>query len=271
MLASLLAASPAFANGIEPGGTVTQEGEFEVGITITEPGSSDPHDIAAPGSAPVVHYEAIPQPPNAGDLTGMCTAPSGQVELGGIPVGIWYLVIGRDNTGAIVSEERVCVPLVALDSPELPPPPPLPVAPSVAEIWRSVQIPVPEMHIDPATRGVTGLATNIWTGGPVTVPVSVQLRGYTVTGVARLVEYRFFTDEGPAATSIDAGSATAPAARHTFETKGVHRIAIASIWNAEVTLTGPGIASPIPVALGSATLQVARDYPVNEVRSVLLP
>jgi hypothetical protein len=56
-----------------------------------------------------------------------------------------------------------------------------------------------------------------------------------------------------------------------FETKGMHRVGIGAVWQAEVTLTGPGIPQPVAVALGTATLQVSRNYPVREVRSILLP
>jgi hypothetical protein len=271
----MLTPATAVAEGLDPGGGIDPHGQIDVGITVTEPGASAPTDITSPGSgassAPIIHYEAIPAPARPGDLSALCFADHGDVLLGDRPVGTWYHVIGRDNAGNIVVDTQVCVPLVDLNSPVPPPPPPLPVAPSVAEIWRSVQIPPPELHVDPSARGVTGLATALWTGGPTTVPVSVRLHGFTVTGVAHLVDYRFTTDEGLAGTTTDAGSSTAPAIRHVFETKGMHRVTVESEWTATITLTGPGMSTPIPIAAGTATLHASRDYPVVEIRSVLLP
>jgi hypothetical protein len=275
VLAAAMSFGTAYAREGDPSGSVNPGGQIEVGITVTEPGGTTPTDITSgasgSGSAPVIHYEAIPAPARPGDLSALCFADHGDVLLGGRPVGTWFHVIGRDNAGNIVVDTQVCVPLVDLNSPVPPPPPPLPVAPSIAEIWRSVQISPPELHVDPSARGVTGLATTLWTGGPTTVPVSVRLRGFTVTGVAHLVDYRFLTDEGLAGTTTDPGSSTAPAVRHVFETKGVHRVTVESEWTATITMTGPGMSTPIPVAAGTATLHSSRDYPVVEIRSVLLP
>ena len=275
VLILLSTAATASAVDGQPHGHVSPEGGVEVGITVTEPGSAAPTDITSPGSgggsAPIIHYEAIPAPALPGDLSALCLADHGDVLLGGRPVGTWFHVIGRDNAGNIVVDTQVCVPLVDLNSPAPPPPPPLPVAPTVAEIWRAVQIPPPELHVDPAARGVTGLATGLWTAGPNTVPVSVRLRGFTVTGVAHLVDYRFLTDEGLVGTTTDPGSSTSPAVRHVFETKGAHRVTVESEWTATITLTGPGMNTPIPIATGTATLHSSRDYPVVEIRSVLLP
>jgi hypothetical protein len=36
-------------------------------------------------------------------------------------------------------------------------------------------------------------------------------------------------------------------------------------------MVGPGLATPVPIAIGRAVLTTTRDYPVVEVRSVLLP
>jgi hypothetical protein len=219
----------------------------------------------------LIHYEAIASPVHVGDLSALCPADHGSVLIGTQPVGAWYHVVGRNRDGVVVSDELVCVPLVALGSPDPPPPPPLPKAPTVEEVWKSVQIPAPEIHADPPNRGVTGLTTDVWSGGPAEVPVSVQVRGFTVTGVAHLDGYRVGTDEGMGTTVVAAGAANAPAMQHRFETKGEHAIAVSSVWHAVVSLTGPGITAPVTIDAGSATLTARLDYPVVEVRSVLLP
>lgn len=262
LLALLIIPGSAFA-AEGSNGKLGSTGEMVVGVTVSEPGGSSPQDVASTSSEPLIHYESFPSDLDPGSLAGLCSADHGDVIVAGVPVGVWYRVVGRDSTGAIVSDQPVCVPLVALGSTEPPPPPALPVAPTVAEVWRAVQLPAPDLHVDPDSRGVTGLETRISTGGPTTVTVSAGIRGYEVRGVATLVGHHFDTDEGPLAGDGDA--------RHTFERKGGHEISVSATWQATVTLTGPGITTPIPVAIGTATIRATRSYPVVEIRGVLLP
>jgi hypothetical protein len=51
----------------------------------------------------------------------------------------------------------------------------------------------------------------------------------------------------------------------------MYELQTASVWEGDVTMTGPGIAAPLPVQIGRAVVTTARDYRVVEVRSVLLP
>src|SRR5690349_20007778 len=94
------------AQSVQPGGSFESDGQIDGGITVTEPGSTTPTDITSPGagggSAPVIHYEAIPATAQPGDLSALCCADHGDVRLGGRPDGTWFHIIGRDNAGNIV-------------------------------------------------------------------------------------------------------------------------------------------------------------------------
>ncbi len=154
----------------------------------------------------------------------------------------------------------------------MPPVPPagLPEAPTIGEIWRSVALPPPIVGANPVSRGVTGLETRIWSGGPQTAQVAVTLGGFTVIGVAQLVGYRFATDEGYLGSFAGPGDAQHPAASHEFATKGAHSLSASSLWRATATMTGPDFTVPVPIELDLAVLGATVDYPVTEVRSVLV-
>ncbi len=63
------------------------------------------------------------------------------------------------------------------------------------------------------------------------------------------------------------GGAEAPAARWTYETKGAYRLYVQAVWEGTWTFTGWGASASGTLATIRAT--GARDYVVNEVRSVL--
>jgi hypothetical protein len=160
-----------------------------------------------------------------------------------------------------VDDHLVCVPFA---TPGVPPPPPLPQPPTLAETWRAAHLPTPTILTDPATRGITGLDTRIWTTGPKTVAIAAPVRGYRIVGTATLDHYTISVDGGP---PQDAGTG-----HFVFETKGNHTIVIGAVWHGSATLTGPGLIAPIALAdIGTATLTSTRTYPVNEIRSVLQP
>ena len=91
-----------------------------------------------------------------------------------------------------------------------------------------------------------------------------------MTGTARVVEYRFSTDEGYLGSTAVPGDASAPAATHEFATKGAHTLSVASVWRATVTMIGPDGVTPIPIDIDTAVLTVSVGYPVVEVRSRLV-
>jgi hypothetical protein len=219
-------------------------------------------------------WEAVPHSTvGTAGFEHLCNA-SGAFEPNGgaVPWGWWYTIYTRDrSTGALIGEPELrCVPLT--DPAGGPPPPPaLPQPPTVGEIWDAAAIPAPQVGVNPAARGVTGLQTWIWAAEPRTeVAVSVTLDGYTVTGTARLVGYEFAFGDGPAVRTTTGGSEAQPAVRHVYETKGTYEISVATRWQGEFVMIGPGLSAPLPVDLSTAQLTDVIEYPVAEVRSVLV-
>jgi hypothetical protein len=267
--------APAGAAGIGDGGL--GDGELRVGLEVYAPGSggSDGGAPALPdGESPrPVRYEAVPARSSAPGLDGLCNAQAAEPLTPDTVVwGWWYTIVAIDNaTGAVLSEETVCVPLPVNDPATPPAPPALPVPPTIAQIWRAAAIPAPPLGVSPAVEGVVGLDTWLWSGGATVVQIAVSLDGYTVSGTARLVEYRFDGGDGVSARAAAPGSRAAPAATHVYDVKGTYDLRVGSVWDADVTMTGPGIATPVPVAIGTAVVTTTRAYGVVEVRSTLVP
>jgi hypothetical protein len=266
--------SPAHAGGRGDGGLDDRPGpHLTVGLAVIAPGESgksyDPHDDDAPRP---IRYEAVPAHSPPPGLDNLCNAAQGPVAPGTVAWGWWYTVTAIDNaTGQVLSRETVCVPLPDPNTPGPPPPPPVPVPPTIGEIWDAAGIPAPAVGVSPGAVGVVGLDTWLWSGGPDVVQLAVTLGGWTVTGVAHRTELRFDTGDGDTTTAPAPGSRAAPALTHVYDVKGEYALQVASVWQATVTMTGPGLAAPIPIAIGSAVVTVTQDYPVVEVRSVLLP
>ena len=98
----------------------------------------------------------------------------------------------------------------------------------------------------------------------------MTIGAFRITGTARVVGYRFATDEGFLTATDAPGDDVHPAATHRFARKGAHTLSVSSVWRATVTMTGPGGAAPVPIDIDTAVLTVAVDYPVVEVRSRLV-
>lgn len=253
---------------IEPGDGGPQ---LTVGLIVIAPGDGGHVYAGDDDGAPApVRYEAVagePQPPG---LDHLCLV-SGSSFADAV-FGWWYTIYAYDAvTGALLSAHPECVPFPDPDTGAPPPPPELPVPPSITEIWRSVPIPAPPVGTDPVGEGFVGLETRAWSGGPREVAVAVDLRGFTVTGVARLVEYRFDLGDGAVVAAAGPGDASHPAIRHTYRDKGARELRVGSVWRATLTLDGPGLDRPVDFDGGTAILTVLHPYPVVEVRSVLLP
>ena len=274
----LLAASFASGGNVYRAAAVTLgSGELDggtLGVGIETSTGAQPVQIDAGSRSlpPLVHYRATPLGSGRlGDLDGLCNA-SGQpvTDTAQVVFGWLYDVVGYTSDGRIVSDTHECV---AFPDPAnqsiLPPPPPLPVPPTVGDVWRAIALPRPVVGVNPVSRGVTGLDTWLWSGGPQTAQFAVTLGGYRVTGVARVVGYRFFTDEGYLGATISPGDPSSPAAKHRFSTKGAHSLSVASVWHATATMIGPGGAVPIPIDIATAVLTATVAYPVVEVRSRL--
>jgi hypothetical protein len=243
---------------------------FAVGIEYDAPGSEPVTRDAGDESLPrLVHYVATPLLPNnhsPGSLENLCNAGGP----GGIVFGWLYRIIAYTPDGRIVADTHECVPFPDQNDRSAPPPPPaLPEPPTIGEVWRAIQLPLPVVGANPVSRGVTGLTTRLWSGGAQTAVVAATIDGFTITGTARVVEYRFATDEGYLGAG-NPGSAQSPAFTHDFATKGAHTLLVSSVWRATVAMTGPGVAVAIPIDINVAVLTAVADYPVTEVRSRLV-
>ena len=260
--------------GASEGSGELHNGRFAVGVEADTPGSPAQARDAGDRSLPrLVHYVATPLLPKTqtpGSLENLCNAGGTATGTAGIVFGWLYRVIAYTADGRIVSDVHDCVPFPDQNDRSAPPPPPtLPEPPTIGEVWRAIELPLPVVGANPVSRGVTGLTTRLWSGGPQTAQVGATIDGFTVTGVARVVEYRFATDEGYLGAS-GPGSEPDPAFTHDFATKGAHTLSVSSVWRATVTMTGPGVTVPIPIDINVAVLTATADYPVTEVRSRLV-
>jgi len=248
-------------------------GTFSVGIEAAAPGSQPETRDADDRSLPrLIHYVATPLPTDTlGSLENLCNASGAAItDPAGIVFGWLYRVIGYTADGRVVSDVHVCVPFPDPTDRSAPPPPPtLPEPPTIGEVWRAIQLPPPVIGVNPVSRGVTGLTTRLWSGGPQTAQVGATIDGFTITGTARVVEYRFATDEGYLGAG-GPGSESSPAFTHDFATKGAHTLLVSSVWRATVTMAGPGVIVPIPIDINVAVLTATAAYPVTEVRSRLV-
>ncbi len=205
---------------------------------------------------------ATPSHDPTSPLAGLC--PPGDGTLWG---WTWRVTVIDVASGSIVSDGPICVPFSQSDGPPGPGPTGA-TPPTIGEIWKQANIPVPPLELSPPDDGVTGLATWMWSSSPDTIAIDATLDGWTVRGVARRVSFEFDAGDGPPTSTHGGGSRAAPALTHRYERKGTYRVAVATVWTATVAMTGPGVDGR-PTSIGSATLRVAADYPVIEVRSNL--
>jgi len=248
--------------GANQSGSGTLHHRLTVSIAVSAPGSEQPGHAGESANRPLVDYvwSIDTTPAQTGSLDGLCVLPGGTAT--DPRFGFLYHLVGTDPAGAIVDDRFECVAFPNGDATQRPPEPPVPAVPTFGEAWNSVQLPAPVVTLDPATRGITGLDTRISTSGPTTVVIAATIRGYTITGTATLDHYAIRVDGQPTA---DAGSG-----HYTFETKGNHTIAVSAVWHGTAAITGPDLPIGLPVVdLGTATITSTRNYPVNEIRSVL--
>jgi len=254
--------------------------ELGVGLLVTAPGTADGggHDVfhaGDPAAPRPVFARAIPADSGDGNgIENLCRTPAGptgpEYAIGNgwnFFIELFATVDGRYLGSAGV----VCQPLAGPASDGPPDPPDVPQPPTIGEIWRAAGLAAPAIGTNPEVRGVTGLPTWVWTGSAAPVTVAVALDGYRITGRASVVGYGGYSGEGRWTRSDAPGDANDPAFTHTYETRGTYRLGVATIWNADAVMTGPGLATPLSIDLGSALVTNARDYPVVSVRSVLTP
>ncbi len=261
-VAGVTAAPARAGNGVAGSGTIGPGG---LSVTLQVQRRGGPPLPAGDPNAPRP-FRIVTAPSQNPGLSGLCPLP-------GVPQpppwGWWWNVFTFDNaTGALVSVTFVCVPL----QPGQPPPgspPPVASPPTIGEIWAHVPLPRPTLGLSPVTEGVTGLDTWIWGLSATQARIDVTLDGYTVTGTAHVVSWSFATGDGVVVARATGGTATAPALRHVYERTGTYPLSVTTIWRAAVTISGPGFAAR-PEPIGEALLAGAHDYPVVQVRSVLV-
>lgn len=253
------ATTPVAAATVGSTGQLGDGGNVSVGVTVSTPGIDAPIDLSKGTSTAWLDWAVARDAAHQGDLNGLCLPP--QTDPSHVVLGALYHVIGRDRaTGAVVYDEFQCVPITAAGVTPSPQPPQLP---TVEDAWRAAHLPTPSILLDPASRGITGLETRIWTDPQAPLRIAASVGGYTITGTATPAGYTIHIDDGPVTTTGEA--------HFTFETKGVHIIRIGVVWHGTATLTGPDLARPITTDIGTATITTTRPYPVNEIRSVLQP
>jgi hypothetical protein len=265
---SALPARATFAIAAGGGGKLHHGGKVDVGIIIATPGVSTPIDVRGHSATqPIVWTVVGNDHPRPGDLSALC-AP-GPIDPAHPVFGVTYRLIGTTLDGRVVGEQIECVPIVDPTGPS--PAPVLPVMPTIEATWREAHLPEPAIGLDPATRGITGLDTRIWTETGNHLVINATLNGYRVSGVADVTGYRVQVDDEPALTTDAAGSNGDPIAHHVFETKGMHTIHVGVVWHGVATFEGPGLTAPATVTIGDATITSTQSYPVHEVRAVLQP
>ena len=219
-------------------------------------------DVGADLNAHCINGQASQGPPVTG-ANGAGTGESlGPPGLSGYPD--LYVLVGPD--GETVETSDVC-PTKAAPTVPAPPSPPSP-----GQVWALTPLPVPVFHFNPSTVGLTQLPTLFWlTGVGGQVRATVTIRGYTVTTTARPVDYYWYFGDGGSAESASPGSASVPAATHTYVTKADYTVEVIVGWSGSYTFTGNGVPAET-VALGTVDgPTAAAAYGVQEVRAVGTP
>ena len=276
---TIVMATPAVAPaGTTGGGTFGGNApELGVGLLVSVPGTAGSgHQVYGAGDARAprpVFTRAVPATSGGLSLDNLChtdTGPTGPAYALGNGWNFYIELFATIDGRYLATIDTVCEPLAAPFTE--PAPPVIAQPPTMGEIWRAVGLPAPGIGVSPVAKGYTGLPSWVWTtGSPAPVALSANLHGYTITGTARIVGYGVFPGEGGWVRSRTAGGPGEPAFAHTYERTGTYRLGVATLWSAGAVMTGPGLAAPLTIALGTAVVTNARDYPVTSIRSRLLP
>jgi hypothetical protein len=236
---------PAAGGGVDPGtGTIA--------VGIEQPGASGSNGVVSIGSPGIPSPYRYEWPPATAGVYDTNPAPCP------VPTDTKWWRVTRDLAGNFIGVTEFCL---GPDAPK----PALPAVPTIADIWKFAlkDIPHPALRTDPGV-GLTGLDTHLWYVGPTTVSIAATIGEWAVTGTAHLERVTFDTGDGTK-------TAGAPFKTDvTYERKGDRTIVTTARWEADVVMTGPGVAA-IPTAIGAALLRSTQPYHVREVRSVLVP
>ncbi|HEX2049619.1 MAG TPA: hypothetical protein VHJ34_03180 [Actinomycetota bacterium] len=131
--------------------------------------------------------------------------------------------------------------------------------------------PWPEIATAPSRIGLTGLESYFWLeDAPGPIAATASAGGVTVTAEARPARYEWSFGDGGGVTSDGPGrpwTRRAPGdVAHLYETKDVYDVVVDVVWEARWRVDG-GAWQPLGVFVTSGS----RDYPVQELVSVLVP
>lgn len=273
------AQTPPGSGGGNSGGTPGGGGEVTVGITVGE--SFPGYPSGGPGGPGVNRPTGATQQVNLitegwrGPLPGGCAGLGAELPGGPVIEDNFWEYIRHDRTVEPPVTAVLYTGCFAADAPPPPEriaPPPPPAPPTMDEITEVAKgaVIAPAVGVSPPGDGLTGLETWLWYQGQREVTVTEDVRGYQVVATMAPVTFLWETGDarsGHLLSSTQPGSAGAAAATWVYETKGAYRVFVQAVWDGTWTFTGWGSSS----SGGLATIRAtgARDYVVNEVRSVL--
>jgi hypothetical protein len=161
--------------------------------------------------------------------------------------------------------EAVCpTPQAETTTSAVPPPPP------PEEVWANTPLPDVLLRFNPATVGLTQLATFFWVSGvEQNVQVGIGIEGYRLTVSASPKEFLWNFGDGGSARSTVGGSPGNPAVEHTYAEAGSYRVTLTIIYAGNLAYSGP--AGQGTEALPSYWAgPYSATYTVQQVRSVLV-
>jgi len=202
-----------------------------------------------------------------------CSSGQGVIQApSATPNGSVLYVLVNQQGIPIGSDTVACTPGPGGAAVAPPPPPP----PTGAQVWsaeaQSWQNLVSSgINANPGTLGLTGLSSWFWLTNATTTLVAAPatVDGYTVTASASIVSYTWTFGDGYSATAYGPGTASSPAATHTYGTKGGYTITVVAHYVGTFTFSGFGIrprTEPFAIDVTMGTLS----YGVQEIRSVLV-
>jgi len=235
----------------QPGAAKTPGGTTVTTRPVVPTPATRPDDVPGQTSVPPPDdWGYVSCPSGAGSNVVL---PVNQYGSGGKQTGFRSVICPSAQAGATTSSA--------------PPPPP----PSAGQVWAEVALPAPVLAIDPATAGITQLASWFWvTGAGQPVTVTVNIGAYTVTATASPVAYQWDFGDGSSAASARAGDEDEPSVAHTYLEKGRYTVGLAVQYAGTYSFAGPAGAGSSPLGLYWQP-RVNTSYTVQEVRSVLLP
>ena len=236
----------------------------ECEIEVIDPGAPPVEPEESPG--PALSGRQAPSP-TFWRARSILSSPEGICRTADGGAGTPYVHELIDRATGAVLETRpgiVCVPVD--QDPAAPAAPAAPAPPTEQEILEVTPIEPVVIRVNPAGRGLTGLASWFWLDDPGVVQTSVDLDGWHVEGTARVDRWVWRVGDATYTTTRP-GTEAEPAVEHTFERLGTVEVSVERAWTGSYTVSGYGTSYTVD---GLATDDASSvDYEVVEVRGVL--